>query len=181
MMLTNVPDMYIILALAVVSAVAWCAMVQYSRYVTNQKDLKTVILNGDATDKTAVDTTIGGKFWFGYVLIPGLFAVLSAVGMLYVTDIVSARGYIDGAEECALVTMVGSVLIYCALDRWLVSNLGDAAFYKKVEEQVIDGFLQNGDAALQAPITDPEVQRLIDGGFARDAEQAREMIAARKK
>lgn len=180
-MLTNVPDMYTILGLAIACAVVWCMMVQYSRYVSNQKELKTAVLTGTATDKTAVDTTVGGKFWFGYVLIPGLFAVLSAFGMLYVTDIVSARGYVNGAEECALLTMVGSVLIYAGLDRWLVSNLGDAAFFKKVEEQVIDGFLSRGAAALQASNGDPEVQRLIDGGFARDEAEALAMIASRKK
>jgi len=182
MMLTNIPDFYVTLGLALAATIAWCAMVQYSRYVTNQKELKTARLTGETDAKNAVDTTVGGKFWFGYILIPLLFAVISAWAMMYVSDILSIRGYIHGDEEVVLVSMVGSVLIYAALDRWLVSNLGDAAFYKKVEEDVIDAFLETGNipSAEKATI-DPEIQRLIDGGFAKDEAEALKMIASRKK
>jgi len=175
MMLTNIPDVILTYLLAILGVVCVAVMVQYSRFVSNRKDNKKMQLafkdDADLPPVEKVNVATGEKFWLGYILIPALFVVLCSTLALFIGDIACSRGYVAGNEEVVLVTAAVALVLYIAADRWLIRNVGDAAFYDRVEEQIVDGFLSpaasdaaeaKADDLKAAGFSDDTVRKIVE-------------------
>lgn len=125
-MLTNIPELEIIAAIAVVAVLLVMSCVQYSRFVEHKKKHKD---DEYGTEKFAV---------VPYLVIPVFGAVVSVCLALFVTDYAVMKGWIDTVQWIAVVNAFIAVVIYALADNYLIGHLGQAVYYETIESKVAD-------------------------------------------
>lgn len=128
-MLSNIDSLYVVLGLSFLVAFACMSLVQYSRFVEHMK------AHAD-DDKESVEYRLAQKFAFvPYLLIPALFVVICTVIGAIVADTAVYMGYIHGAQFTAIVAVAATVVLFALADFYLISKIGDAAYYLTVEKK----------------------------------------------
>ena len=124
-MFTNIPEIWVTVALTAVAVLAWLAIVQYSEYIAHIK-------------KNPTDEASREFAFIPYLVVPAIFGAIAVVGALFCADYLAVHGWITGAEEVCGLSIGLGVLIYAVLDRYIVSQAGDATYFRTIEDKVVD-------------------------------------------
>ena len=146
-MFENIVNIYLTVgvALAIVGFIA--VMMCVSRYLENEKDNVIKMKEAKLYDMATVDEVnleLSKKFWFGYLIVAVVGAVISSMLALIATDIIGSLYAIE--DEGYIIVMCSAIALAVWLigDKYLFTRLGDSAYFARVESHAIDLFL-NGD------------------------------------
>lgn len=103
-------------------------------------------------------------FFFGYRLaLIGLYFVAAAIG--WALGWAVAQDHILTWVEDAAVAAAGAVIGGLILDKYIIHPIADGSFFEKVEDPIVQRFLQDA-----APIVEDKVKKKLFGRKKKDAE-----------
>lgn len=157
-MFENIPNLYVFVGLALFVVGFLAVMLCISRYLENEKDnaCKAKLAKMDGTAYDTVNAELSKKFWYGYLVVAIVGAVVSVAIALVVLDLVDACYHIVDETRLMMVYLVLSVLVWVIGDYFLFTRLGDSAYFARVEYRAIKTFLGDSDEALTEPAQEPE-------------------------
>lgn len=131
--------------------VGWaCYVTAYVKHKNEAKDEENkILLQGCelyAEEKVKLERS--GTWFFGYSLaLIGLTIVSAAVGWA-AAYIISGEYVLGWAEDCA-VAVIGAVIGGLVLDKYIIHPIADGKFFEKVEDPLVDYFLENGSLPVK--------------------------------
>lgn len=144
-MLSNLIEPYICTALTISAAVVITLCIQWGRFVQHKK-----------TSQSADE--LKSKFaWLQYGLLPVAFSMFAVLLGLFGTDILVAKGYIFGAEECAFTAVIITVIGMMVVDKCF-RIVTDAVYFETVEDE----FLHKSLEPAVKPATEMTAAELLE-------------------
>lgn len=149
--------------------VGWaCYVTAYVKHKNEAKDEENkILLQGCelyAEEKVKLERS--GTWFFGYSLaLIGLMIVSAAVGWA-AAYIVSGEYVLGWAEDCA-VAAIGAVIGGLVLDKYIIHPIADGKFFEKVEDPLVDYFLENGSL----PVKEVKLSRKEKKQLKKEAEE----------
>lgn len=124
-MLSNLVEPAICAALTTASAVVITLCIQWARFIDHKKTSKS-------------DDELKNRFaWFQYGILPVAFSMFAVLLGLFGTDILVAKGYVFGAEECAFASVIITVLGMMVVDK-AFRIVSDAAYFTMIEDEFLN-------------------------------------------
>lgn len=124
-MLSNLVEPAICAALTSASAVVITLCIQWARYIEHKKTSKS-------------DDELKNRFaWFQYGVLPVAFSMFAVLLGLFGTDILVAKGYVFGAEECAFTSVIITVIGMMIVDKCF-RIVSDAAYFTMIEDEFLN-------------------------------------------
>ncbi len=182
-MFENIPNIYVFVGLALFVVGFLAVMLCISRYLENEKDnaCKAKLAKMDGTAYDTVNEALSKKFWYGYLVVAIVGAVVSVAISLVVLDFADAYYHIVDETRLMMVYLALSVIVWVIGDYFLFTRLGDSAYFARVEFRAIKTFLGVPDEEtlsedsepepniedMVAKMTDDEKHALVDALFKR--------------
>ena len=110
----------------------------------------------DAWDKIKIERS--STWYLGYRLaLVGLIIVATAIGWA-TAYFVSGEYEISWVEDC-LVAGLGALVGGLVLDKYIIHPIADGKFFEKVEDPLVDRFLESGDISLVEKVEEKPVKK----------------------
>jgi len=166
-MFENIPNIYVFVGLALFVVGFLAVMLCISRYLENEKDnaCKAKLAKMDGTAYDTVNETLSKKFWYGYLVVAIVGAVVSVAISLVILDLVDAYYHIADETRLMTVYLALSVIVWVFGDYFLFTRLGNNAYFARVEFRAIKAFLGVSDEETLSENSEPELD--IEGMVAK--------------
>lgn len=152
-MFESIPDLWLTFALALVLVGFVAVLMCVNRYLENEKDNanKRKLAKMDGTAYDTVNEALGKKFWYGYLVVAVVGAVVSVILGLVLTDLVDAYYHIEDGARLMCVCLALCVGVWLVGDYALFTRLGDSAYFARVERGAISVFLGDTETVTAEP------------------------------
>ena len=141
------------LSAAAIAAVllGWaCYVTAYVKHKNDAKDLmnRAQVAGAEVSDWEKIRNERSSSWYLGYRLaLVGLIIAATAIGWA-AAYIVSGEYVLDWAEDAA-VAAAAAVIGGMILDKYIIHPIADGKFFEKVEDPLVDYFLENGSLPVK--------------------------------
>ena len=149
-----------------------CYVAAFVKHKNDAKDLanRAEVAGAEVTDWEKIRIERSSTWYTGYRLaLLGLIVVSAAVGWAaaYLIGQEYALTWIEDAAIAAVAAVIGGMI----LDKYIIHPIADGAFFEKVEDPLVDYFLENGSL----PVKEVKLSRK-ERKAAKKAEELEEVI-----
>lgn len=127
-----------------------CYVTAYVKHKNDAKDLmnRAQVAGAEVSDWEKIRNERSSSWYLGYRLaLVGLIIAATATGWA-AAYIVSGEYVLDWAEDAA-VAAAAAVIGGMVLDKYIIHPIADGKFFEKVEDPLVDYFLENGSLPVK--------------------------------
>ena len=127
-----------------------CYVTAYVKHKNDAKDLmnRAQVAGAEVSDWEKIRNERSSSWYLGYRLaLVGLIIAATAIGWA-AAYIVSGEYVLDWAEDAA-VAAAAAVIGGMILDKYIIHPIADGKFFEKVEDPLVDYFLENGSLPVK--------------------------------
>ena len=127
-----------------------CYVTAYVKHKNDAKDLmnRAQVAGAEVSDWEKIRNERSSSWYLGYRLaLVGLIVAAAAIGWA-AAYIVSGEYVLDWAEDAA-VAAAAAVIGGMVLDKYIIHPIADGKFFEKVEDPLVDYFLENGSLPVK--------------------------------
>lgn len=162
-MFESITNIYLFIGLGLFIVGFLASLMCVSRYLENEKDnaVKRKLAKQNNTEYDTVNEELSKKFWWGYLAVAILGALVAVLIAFVLTDLVNAYHPIGDESRLFAVYIALCVIVWVIGDYFLFTRLGDSAYFARVEYGAIKTFLGDTDETLTEPAQEPEPEVLV--------------------